>query len=143
MSVFFADFKKNSLHLHCQKLLKIFQMKGNFKILTFSAVLLILSACTIPVATVAKHGEWYDGKQVKVKGKVVNTLHLEDLNFFVIKKGGNYLNVKTNDFLPAINDNVKVKGKVINKFYYQRDTILIIEETVKPSKTTNFNKAVN
>ncbi len=129
--------------MHCQKLLKIFQMKSKVKILPFFVMLLTLSACTIPIATVAKHGEWYDGKHVTVKGKVVNTLHLEDLNFFVLKKGGNYLNVKTNDFLPAINDNVKVKGKVINKFYYQRDTILIIEETVKPSKKTNFNKAVN
>ena len=118
-------------------------MKSKVKILPLFVSLLTLSACTMPIATVAKHGEWYDGKQVKVKGKVVNTLHLEDLNFFVLKQGGNYLNVKTNDFLPAINDNVKVKGKVINKFYYQRDTILIIEETVKPSKKINFNKAVN
>jgi hypothetical protein len=119
-------------------------MKIDCKILLFSAAVFALcSGCAVPIGQITKHGERYDGKKVRVKGKVINTLHLEDLNFFVIKKGGDRINVITNDFLPAINDNVRVKGRVINEFYYQRDTILVIKEIVNPAKKTSVNKAVN
>ena len=105
--------------------------------------ILIFCGCSTSIGRITKHGEKFDGKKVTVKGKVVNTLHLEDLNYFVLKKGNQRINIITNDFLPAVNDNVKVKGKVINEFCYQRDTILVVKETVKPGKKTAFNKAVN
>ncbi|MBQ9214848.1 MAG: hypothetical protein IJ150_13065 [Bacteroidales bacterium] len=117
-------------------------MKKHFFILTILACLLVFG-CATPIGTITKHGERFNGKNVVVKGKVINTLHLEDLNYFVLKKKKNYINIITNDFLPAVNDNVKVKGKVISKFYYQRDTILVVKETITPAKKTSFNKAVN
>ncbi len=106
------------------------------------AVLVGMAACTTPLNLIAQHPNFFDGKKVTVKGKVINALHLDDLSFFTIKSGGNKLNVITNDFLPVLGDNVKVHGTVIPKFYYQRDTILVIRENVKPKETPAFNKVV-
>lgn len=102
-------------------------------------------SCVTPVQTIVQHPSRYNGKKVKVRGKVVNTLHLDDLSFFTIRGGQKRLNVITNDFLPVVGDNVKVKGKVISKFYYQRDTILVLREQVRPHERngSTFNKAVN
>ncbi|MBQ5403189.1 MAG: hypothetical protein IIU11_02305 [Bacteroidales bacterium] len=119
-------------------------MKLGYKIVLLILALLNTLSCTVPLNKIANNGSSFDGKKVTVKGKVINTLHLDDLNFFVLKKGSDKVNVITNDFLPVVNDNVKVKGKVISKFYYQRDTILVIKEMTKPSgKEMNFNKVVN
>ncbi len=103
-------------------------------------------SCTTPIQSIVAHPDSYNGRNVKVKGKVINTLHLDDLSFFTVKGGSKKLNVITNDFLPVVGDNVKVKGKVLSKFYYQRDTMLVIRESVCPKERrgiTIFNKAVN
>lgn len=103
-------------------------------------------SCTTPVQSVVNHPNLYNGHNVTVKGRVVNTLHLDDLSFFTIKSGQKKLNVITNDFLPVVGDNVRVRGKVISKFYYQRDTILVVREYVNPKDKkgiSTFNKAVN
>lgn len=107
--------------------------------------LLCTYSCTTPLQAVATHPAYFNGKTVIVKGKVVNTLHLDDLSFFTIKGGQHKVNVVTNDFLPVVGDIVKVKGTVIAKFYYQRDTIAVVKEIVRPSKreTNQFNKSVN
>lgn len=109
------------------------------------AVLSIPTACTTPINVITQHPGFFDGKKVAVKGRVINTLHLDDLSFFVVKGNGNHkINVITNDFLPVVGDNVKVRGTVISKFYYQRDTILVINEVVKPKDSpTVFNNVVN
>ena len=53
------------------------------------------------------------------------------------------MNIITNDFLPVVGDNVKVHGSVISKFYYQRDTILVVRELVTPKDSPSmFNKVV-
>ncbi len=120
----------------------------------FLILVLIAAACTTPVQSVVNRPWRYHGKCVKVRGKVVNTLHLEDLSFFTIRGGQTKINVITNDFLPVLGDNVKVKGTVDMAFYYQRDTMLVIQEKVYPkgkdkrqsdSKTSTapFNKSVN
>lgn len=105
--------------------------------------ILLISACSTSISKITKHGDRFDGKKVVVKGTVINTLHLDDLNYFVLKNGKAKINVITNDFLPVVNDHVKVKGQVINKFYYQRDTNLVVREIVKPRPGKDvFNKAV-
>ena len=68
-----------------------------------------------------------------VRGKVINTLRLEDLSFFTIKNHGK-INVTTISFLPVKDDYVRVRGVVDDKFYYQRDTILVIKEIVEIDK---------
>jgi len=105
---------------------------------------LAIAACGPSVYKISMHGNRYDGKNVRVKGKVINTLHLDDLNYFVIKRGKYHVNVVTNDFLPVLNDNVTVRGKIISKFYYQRDTIVVIKENTKAKKSKDniFNKSV-
>jgi hypothetical protein len=118
-------------------------MKALYYILAVAALITLTTACTTPVNVITQHPSFFDGKKVAVKGKVINTLHLDDLSYFVIKSSGNNkINIVTNDFLPVIGDNVKVRGTVIPKFYYQRDTILVIREEVKPRDLKSFNNVV-
>lgn len=112
-------------------------------IVTLAVVLTVMTACTTPINVISQHPAFFDGRKVRVKGKVINTLHLDDLSFFTIKSGSNKINIITNDFLPVLGDNVKVRGTVISNFYYQRDTILVIKEIVKPKDSpTMFNRVV-
>ncbi len=112
------------------------------------------AGCTTPVQSIVNRPWRYHAKMVKARGKVVNTLHLEDLSFFTIRGGQSRINVITDDFLPVLGDNVKVKGVVDMAFYYQRDTMLVIREKVYPKDsrgrhkepkdiTAPFNKSVN
>lgn len=120
-------------------------MRKLYSIVALIVALMVPVSCTTPVQTIVSHPWRYDGKKVKVRGKVVNTLHLDDLSFFTVRGGRSKVNVITNDFLPVVGDNVKVKGRVISKFYYQRDTILVIRELVKPREgrgVSPFNKSV-
>lgn len=120
------------------------EMRFLYIITSLVVVVVLMSACTTPIHVINQHPAFFDGRKVTVKGKVINTLHLDDLSFFTIKSGGNKMNVTTNDFLPVVGDNVKVHGTVDAKFYYQRDTILVIHEVVKPKDSpTMFNKVVN
>jgi uncharacterized protein YdeI (BOF family) len=118
-------------------------MKLLYHITALAVVLVVMSACTTPIRVIEQHPGFFHGKKVTVKGKVINTLHLEDLSFFTVKSGGSKINVTTNDFLPVVGDNVKVHGKVDANFYYQRDTILVIHEVVKPKDSPSmFNNVV-
>lgn len=93
----------------------------------------LLGACCTPIAVIENNPQFFDGKNVVVKGKVCNTLRLEDLSFFTLKSYNNYQNVVTENFLPVIGDNIKVRGTVQAKFYYQRDSICVVHEKVKQS----------
>ena len=99
----------------------------------------VLSSCCTPIAAITQHPERYRGKTVVVRGRVINTLRLEDLSFFTIKNHGKI------SFLPVKDDYVRVRGVVDDKFYYQRDTILVIKEIVEIDKNVkpDFNRMVN
>lgn len=117
------------------------------KILKLVVIILaacIINSCCTPIASITRHPEDYRGKTVIVKGRVINTLRLEDLSFFTIKNHGK-INVTTTSFLPVINDYVRVRGVVDDKFYYQRDTILIVREIVEIDEKVkpDFNRMVN
>lgn len=119
------------------------KMKLLHYISALALVLVVVAACTTPIRVITEHPSFFNGRKVTVKGRVINTLHLDDLSFFTIKSGGNKLNIITNDFLPVVGDNVKVHGSVISKFYYQRDTILVVRELVTPKDSpAMFNKVV-
>ena len=117
-------------------------MKALYYIIVVAAVMVMMTACTTPINVITAHPNCFDGRKVTVKGKVINTLHLDDLSFFVIKSGQSKLNIITDDFLPVVGDNVKVHGVVIPKFYYQRDSILVVKEQVKPRDLKSFNNVV-
>ena len=117
------------------------------KTLVFAIIIIaasILSSCCTPISAITSHPERYRGKTVIVRGKVINTLRLEDLSFFTIKNHGK-INVTTISFLPVKDDYVRVRGIVDDKFYYQRDTILVIKEIVEIDKDVkpDFNRMVN
>ncbi|MBR6177008.1 MAG: hypothetical protein IKQ70_03875 [Bacteroidales bacterium] len=117
------------------------------KTLKTTAIILVaclISACCTPIASITKHPAEYRGKTVIVKGRVINTLRLEDLSFFTIKNHGK-INITTTSFLPVKDDYVRVRGIVDDKFYYQRDTILIIREIVEIDENVkpDFNRMVN
>ena len=119
------------------------KMKLLHYISALALVLVVVAACTTPIRVITEHPSFFNGRKVTVKGRVINALHLDDLSFFTIKSGGNKLNIITNDFLPVVGDNVKVHGSVISKFYYQRDTILVVRELVTPKDSPSmFNKVV-
>ncbi len=120
-------------------------MRKIYNIVLLIVALAVAQSCSTPVQTIEAHPWRYDGRRVKVRGRVVNTLHLDDLSFFTIRGGQSRVNVITNDFLPVVGDNVKVKGRVISKFCYQRDTIVVIREIVKPRErrgVSPFNTSV-
>ncbi|MCQ2975358.1 MAG: hypothetical protein MJ211_11190 [Bacteroidales bacterium] len=113
---------------------------------TFSIfIMLIFTGCCMPISHIVNNPAKYRGKTVAVKGRVINTLRLEDLSFFTIKNNGSKINVVTTNFLPVKDDFVRVKGAVDDKFYYQRDTILVIKEYVEVKKDLkpDFNRMVN
>lgn len=114
------------------------------KTLIITLISVVIYGCCTPIALIEKNPEQYYDKEVKVRGKVINTIRLEDLSFFTIKDKGARINVVTENFLPVINDIVVVKGLVDDKFYYQRDTMIVIHESVNNNpKKTNINQAVN
>ena len=58
-------------------------MKLLYHITALAVVLVVMSACTTPIRVIEQHPGFFHGKKVTVKGKVINTLHLEDLSFFL------------------------------------------------------------
>lgn len=99
----------------------------------------LLFSCTTPIRSIVNHPDRYHGKRVRVKGKVISSIQLDDLSMFTIKGYRYFVNVTTDSYLPVVNDKVKVRGKVDSKFYYQRDTILIIKEIISKRRIKKLN----
>jgi aspartyl/asparaginyl-tRNA synthetase len=105
--------------------------------------ILILSGCTTSIKKIVENPQKYHKKSVKVKGKVVNSLLLDDIMMFTIKDhSGELIDVVTKSFLPVKGDIVKVRGQVVNNYKYSRRKLLVIKE--KEMRTVaKFDTAYN
>ena len=101
------------------------------KIITIFLLLIFFYGCTTPIRRIVKHPEKLHSKRVRVKGKVVGSLLLEDLKIFYIedKLGRNIIPIVTKNYLPIKNDYVIVKGHVIKNYtYHDKQKMVIVFE---------------
>jgi uncharacterized membrane protein YcgQ (UPF0703/DUF1980 family) len=95
---------------------------------SFFLLVLILSACATPVKKIYKSPDKFQGKQVKVKGRVISSIELSDLYSFTIKDKSGKIMVVTENLLPLKNDRIRVKGTFEKNFIYKEKTIMVIKE---------------
>ncbi|MFN8257534.1 MAG: hypothetical protein U0W24_17700 [Bacteroidales bacterium] len=120
-------------------------MKFNITIyLTVLYTLFSLSlGCATSIAKIKKAPQKFEGKTIKVKGRVVSSLNLKDLKSFTIQgRTGNIL-VITNNWLPLKNDKITVKGQINTQFLYKDKTMLVvIENQLKQRKAPDARKKI-
>lgn len=105
-----------------------------FEILKYSLffVLFLASGCFTPIKLIVENPDYYDAKKVKIKGKVISSIELDDLNIFYIQNGKNTIAVITEGYLPIKNEVVKVKGQVYSNFqYHSRWNMQVVYERIK------------
>ena len=110
-------------------------------------IIIFSIGCTTPIRRIVKHPEKLDGRRVKIKGKVVSSLYLEDLQIFYLedKIGNNTIPVVTEYYLPLKNDYIKVRGRVKNNYSYngKKPMVVVFEKDTLINKSpdnTNYNK---
>jgi len=116
-------------------LLDLGKIMNTGKLITLTIVLLlIIAGCAIPMRTLINHPQTFSGKNVRVKGKVISVIELDDLKIFKLKSNKYMIWITTNGFTPVLDDVITVKGKLDPKFYYQRDTLIVVHEIMKVKK---------
>lgn len=106
-------------------------MTDKITVILLCIALLINTACTTPVGLITKYPEKYNKKKVKVKGKVVSSIQLEDLSIFAIRDNTGTISIITTGYLPVKDDYIKTRGTVINNFKYSKEKMVVIKENVK------------
>ncbi len=108
-------------------------MKSYILIIT---IILFATSCYMPVSIrrVAKHADKLDGRKVRVKGKVISSVKLEDLSIFYVasKNGKHNIAVVTKGSFPYKNDYTVVRGRVKNDFtHHGKYKMPVIYETAE------------
>ena len=98
------------------------------KIITIFLLLVLFYGCTTPIRRIVKHPEKLHSKNVRVKGKVVSSLLLEDLRIFYVqdKYKKHIIPIVTKNYLPIKNDYVIVRGHVINNYSYNNKKKMVV-----------------
>ncbi len=67
-----------------------------------------------PIAEIAAAPTRFEGKEAKIKGRVVNTtqIPLLEVNLFLLEGDGAEIAVVTSAKLPALNEEIRVRGVV-------------------------------
>jgi len=105
---------------------------NKFSIILILILSILFTNCFTPIRKIVKNPESYDTKNVKIKGRVVSSLELEDLNIFYLENKNQTIAVITEAYLPVKNEILVVKGEVINGFdYHQRWKLLVVYEKIK------------
>ncbi len=95
-------------------------------------ILALASSCFTSIAKINKNPHKYDSKKVRVKGRVISSTALDDLNIFYLQNNKHNIAVITEGYLPIKNEIIIVKGTVIEKFKYRpKSEILVIHEKIK------------
>jgi hypothetical protein len=81
-----------------------------------------------------KNPEKYDGKNVRVSGRVISSLQLRDIMCFTLKKHGEKICVVTKNYLPITGEYIFVKGTVKRNYQYEGRSLLVIQEKTKKAK---------
>jgi len=89
-------------------------------------------SCSTKVKTILTKIEKYDGKEVKIKGKVEGPTNiLMTKYFFIDDDSGKKIKVVTSNSLPAEGTKTKVKGKVVQRFKVGEFQWVVIKENEK------------
>ena len=116
----------------------IFKNKFTFIIL----LLIFISSCTTPIKLIVKKPEKYDGKKVKVSGKIISSLRLVNIMCFTIKDKSGKICVVTNNFLPIQGGHLVVRGVVDRNYHYEGRSLLVIKEKELKSRKTKSWKPI-
>jgi len=89
-------------------------------------------SCFTPIKSIVNNPERYDLKKVKIRGNVVSSIELDDLNIFYLKNGKHTIAVVTEGYLPLKNEFIIVKGQVYSDFqYHSKYKMQVIYERIK------------
>jgi hypothetical protein len=92
------------------------------------------TSCTTPIELINKKPEKYDGKNVRVSGRVISSLQLRDIMCFTLKNHGEKICIVTKNYLPITGEYIFVKGIVQRNFQYEGRSLLVIQESTKKAK---------
>lgn len=106
----------------------------------FVLFLIILQSCTTSINTIKKNTKKYDGKKVKISGKVISSLQLIDIDCFTLKDKTGNICVVTDNFLPMKEEKLVVKGIVKGRYPYLGRTILVVKENKMKSRNKKSQK---
>ncbi len=111
----------------------IFVNKNIFSLLLISMIIFFTS-CTTSIELINKKPEKYDGKNVRVSGRVISSLQLRDIMCFTLKKHDEKICVVTKNYLPITGEYIFVKGIVQRNYQYDGRSLLVIQENAKKAK---------
>ncbi len=116
------------------------KISTSYNLTSFIIILLVFAqSCTTPINMIVKKPEKYDGKKVKVSGKVISSLRLVDIMCFTIRDKSGKICVVTNNFLPIQGGHLFVSGIVERNYQYEGRSLLVIKEKkLKGRKTKSW-----
>lgn len=91
----------------------------------------LLSSCITSIKKISKKRDKFQDKKVWVRGKVVSSLDLKEINCFTIRNRKGNILVVTDNFLPLKRDRLWVRGTIDFNFEYKDKLILVIHEKKK------------
>jgi len=104
--------------------LKIFKSK----LANIILLLIFISLCTTPIKSIVKKPEKYDGKKVRISGKVISSLRLVNILCFTVKDKSGKICVVTKNYLPIQGGHISVRGVVDRNYQYEGRSMLVIKE---------------
>lgn len=104
--------------------------------------LIMLSGCITTIKRINKKPQRYHEKKVYVRGEVVSSLDLLDINCFTLKGRKKTLLVVTDNLLPLKRDKIWVTGIVEKNYKYKKRSLLVLREKKKKLKKRDKPKNV-
>jgi len=102
-------------------------------------LLIFAQSCTTPITMIVKKPGKYDGKKVRVSGKVISSLRLVDIMCFTLKDKSGKICVVTKNFLPIKREHLFITGVVDRNYQYEgRSMIVIKEKKLKSRKNKSW-----
>jgi hypothetical protein len=80
-----------------------------------------LTSCITTIKSINKKPERYQGKKVFVRGEVISSLDLLDINCFTLKGRKSNLLIITDNLLPLKRDKIWVTGVVERNYKYKSE----------------------
>jgi hypothetical protein len=110
-------------------------------IIWFGFCLILLSYCTTSIKTIKKNPVKFNNRNISIKGRVISSLDLKDLNCFTLRNQSGNILVVTANLLPLENDKIRVKGTIDYQYVYKNQTLLVLKEKkLKPQKSPASKK---
>lgn len=98
----------------------------------------IISGCFTTIKSINKNPDRYQGKKVYIRGEVISSLDLLDIECFTLKGKKGTLLIVSDNLLPLKRDKIWVTGIVEKNYKYSKRTFLVVIE--KPKKLRKPDK---